>query len=145
MASDSLLAIAQRPHIRSEKAEEQLCDNFVAAGGGRQRVVRFSQPRNTMQTLGIPDRRYRIAGLCFWWECKAENGRLSDEQVFFLEAELEYGNPVGVGTLEDLMRYHNALLGIPYGTARAVLACQLGRSLIETYRPRAKRAKRGKL
>ena len=141
----SLLEIATRPHARSEKAEESLCDDFVARGGGRQRVIRFSQPRNTMQTLGTPDRRYRIAGVAFFWECKAANGKLSEEQIYFLEQELAYGNPVGVGGLDDLVAYHAALLGIPYGTARTALACQLGQSLIETYRPRAKRAKRGKL
>lgn len=139
------LEIATTTHVRSEKDEERLCDAFVARGGGRQRVVRFSQPRNTMQTLGVPDRRYRMSGVCFFWECKAANGKLSQEQVDFLTQEIEYGCPVGVGTCDDLVKYVNTLLGVPYGETRRTLGCQLGLGLIATYQRPAKRAKRGKL
>ena len=139
-----LEAIATAPHVRSEKAEEQLCDDFVARQVGREGVVRISQPRNTMQTLGISDRRYRVASLAFWWEVKRADGVLRTEQVEFLEAELRHGSPAGVGTLEDLVAYVSELRGVPVDQRR-VRGCLSGMELVEKYRVRRKKAKRGKL
>jgi len=144
-AVTTTLQVATAPHVRSEKAEEHRCDTFAACYAGRDRVVRFSQPRHTMQTLGIPDRRYRLAGVAFWFEVKHQAGRLRTEQVEFLEAELAYGCPAACGTLDDLVAYVSALVGAPYGASRVALACELGKRLIEKYRVPAKVARRGKL
>lgn len=100
----SVRAIATTPHVRSEKAEERLCDDLIAriSGAGKASVIRFSQARATMQTPGIPDRRYALWGCRFWFEVKASNGKLSPAQRDFLIAELDAGCLAACGTLEDL-------------------------------------------
>ena len=92
---------------RSEKAEERLCDQLIAKLGGQ--IVHFSHPGRTMQTPGIPDRRYRLYGVAFWWEVKKASGRLSKAQVDFLMAELEAGEFVGCGDLNVLVAYAECL------------------------------------
>ncbi len=87
---------------RSESAEEQLCDDLVASIAGIAGVVKFSQAQVAQQTRGISDRRYRALGHAFWFEVKAEDGKLTESQHRFLEAELDYGNLACCGTLDDL-------------------------------------------
>jgi hypothetical protein len=74
----------------SEKAEEHLGDQLMAALGFT--AIRFSQPRKTMQTRGIPDRRYYAPRfkypelrrqLSVWWEAKREGGKQSEHQRRF--------------------------------------------------------------
>lgn len=96
------LPTKHRAPVRSEKAEERLCDDLVARIAGREAVVRFSQARATNQTPGIPDRRYRLFGVALWFEIKAENGKLSAAQRDYLRAELACGSAAACGTLEDL-------------------------------------------
>ncbi len=142
--SNEVLAIAQRPHIRSEKHEETACDNFIAKRGGREAVVRFSQPRHTMQTLGIPDRRYRTAGVVFWWDVKKADGRLRAEQLEFMEREAEYGHLAACGTAEDLVEFVNGLIrSTP--SERTKVGHALARALRDRYKMRPKKAKRGKV
>lgn len=86
--------------IQDEAAEQTACDRLLASVGGD--IVCFSQPRDTMQTLGIPDRRYRFRGCAFWWEVKAEDGALSVEQLAFLRAEHRAGELGGCGTAAEL-------------------------------------------
>ena len=131
----TVLELALAPHVRSERAEEQLCDSLIGRLGGA--IIRFSQPRNTMQTLGIPDRRYRLRGRCWWWELKKADGKLSSEQRDFLVAELAYGERVGVGTLEDLLEFLDAM--------KLNLEAAFGRDLIEKYRHKPRPAARGKV
>ena len=84
----SVLEIATTPHVRTEKDEERLCDQLVARlGPVGQVVVRFSQPRNTMQTLGIADRRYRVHGLPILVEAEARGRLALAEQIVFLRTE----------------------------------------------------------
>ncbi len=140
----TLLAIATAPHVRSEKDEQRLCDDFIARTTiVVPSIVRFSQPRNTMQTLGIPDRRYRAWGVPFWWECKAENGYLSAEQIEFLRTELHFGALGGVGTLDDLIAFTDPMrVRVDDWKHQLVVRA---RTLIERYTRPARRAKRGKL
>lgn len=85
-------------------------------------VIRFSQARATMQTPGIPDRRYyrpprektsrqnalgptnatadipREGGLSLWWEAKREGGKQSPFQRAFQELCEACGETYLVGT-----------------------------------------------
>ncbi len=87
---------------RSESAEEQLCDDHVAKIAGTQAVVKFSQAQAAQQTRGISDRRYRVYGVAFWFEVKAEDGKLTMSQHEFLLQELQHGALACCGTLDDL-------------------------------------------
>lgn len=86
---------------RAEKAEAQLCDDFIsrAPRGG---VVNLSQPRESMLTRGLSDRRYRCFGLSFFYEIKAEDGQLTPSQHAFLLDELANGALAACGGLDDL-------------------------------------------
>ena len=105
----TLLQIAKTPVRVSEKTVEARCDDLVAQISGRQDVVRFSQARATGQTLGISDRRYRAFGRAFWFEVKAEDGKLSREQLEFLGAEHACGELACCGGVEELKTVLTAL------------------------------------
>jgi hypothetical protein len=64
----------------SEKQEELYSDRTARMLGFT--VVKFSQPRRTMQTRGIPDRLYLhpIHRVAVWAEVKSEKGKLSEAQ-----------------------------------------------------------------
>lgn len=109
--------MATKRAIRSERDEERLCDDLVARISSRDCVVRFSQPRNTMQTPGIPDRRYWVYNVALWYEIKAANGRLTGAQEGFLRSELARGCLAACGTLEDLA----ALLPVLRAVAHPVM------------------------
>lgn len=96
-------ALSQRG-ARSEKAEQQLCDDLISRIAGKEHIVNLSQTRASMITVGVPDRRYRVYGVGLWWETKPEDGKLTAEQHAFLLSELRHGALGGVGTLEDLQR-----------------------------------------
>lgn len=87
---------------RSEAAEEQLCDDLVARIAGTTAVVKFSQAQAAQQTRGISDRRYRVYGVAFWFEVKAEDGKLTMSQHEFLLQELTHGALGCCGGLADL-------------------------------------------
>lgn len=109
--ASTVLQLATGDFIRSEKEEERACDRLVFAMGGD--VIRFSQSRATHQTEGIPDRRYRVKGMAFWFEVKADDGKLTRDQWRFLEAERVCGGSAGgCGTLADLRL---ALVGLTIG------------------------------
>lgn len=100
---------------RSESAEEQLCDDLVASIAGKEGVVKFSQAQAAQQTRGISDRRYRVLGHAFWFEVKAEDGKLTESQYLFLCRELNYDAVACCGTLHDLQE----LLGYMRSMERA--------------------------
>lgn len=87
---------------RSESAEEQLCDDHIARIAGKDAVVKFSQAQAAQQTRGISDRRYRVHGVAFWFEVKAEDGKLTMSQHEFLLQEMQHDGLACCGTLEDL-------------------------------------------
>src|SRR5262245_18967467 len=89
--------------MRPEQREETLGDRLMAAIGFD--AIRFSQPRNTMQTAGIPDRRYYCPSerLAVWWEAKREKGgRQSPAQRWFQKLVTACGEEYVVGPLEAL-------------------------------------------
>lgn len=92
--------------VASEKEMEAACDRLAADLGAD--IVSFSQVRHTMQTPGIPDRRYRHRGQGIWFEVKAEDGKLSAEQLEFLIREHECGMIVGAGGRDELLRLLSA-------------------------------------
>lgn len=100
----------QRPRaasepIGTERDVERACDRLVAALGGD--VIRTNPPGRTRQHIGLPDRRYRVRGVAFYAELKAPGGRLSPEQLAFLQAELACGALAtcgGVAELTDLVQ-----------------------------------------
>ena len=59
-------------------------------------VVSFSQPRATMQTMGIPDlyARHMAWQLRVWIEVKTPAGKLSLDQVVWHEVERSAGGTV---------------------------------------------------
>lgn len=87
---------------RSEDAEEQQCDDLIARRADTTAVVRFSQAQASQQTRGISDRRYRLYGVAFWFEVKAEDGQLTMSQHQFLLEELRHGALACCGTYDDL-------------------------------------------
>lgn len=91
---------ARKAPMRSEKEEHLDCDRLVIREGGAR--VNFSQARESEQTLGIPDARYRLGGIAFWWEVKRADGKLSKEQDEYLRAELACNCLGGAGTADDL-------------------------------------------
>lgn len=96
-----------------EKIVERECDAALAALGFD--VTRFSQPRRTMQTEGIPDRyiRSRRFGIRLWVEYKAPGGRVSVEQRAWHHMELASdGDVITVWGVSDLLRELKAR-GVP--------------------------------
>ena len=98
--ASTVLQVATGDYILSEKEQERACDRFIQSLGGQ--MVRFSQARATQQTEGISDRRYRVFGLAFWFEVKAEDGKLSRAQYEFLRDEQRAGALCGCGTAAEL-------------------------------------------
>lgn len=85
---------------RPEKDEQHLGDDFVTRLEGE--VISLSQTRESQVHEGLPDRRYRVFGVAFWWEWKAENGKLTRSQHVFLQREMDCFCFGGVGVFEDL-------------------------------------------
>ena len=96
---------------RSEGDEERLCDDLVARIAGKDAVVKFSQAQAAQQARGISDRRYRVYGVAFWFEVKAEDGKLTMSQHEFLLHELRHGALACCGTLHDLQELLPQLRG----------------------------------
>lgn len=105
-----------------EKQVEAACDRLMAGLGYT--PVRFSQPRNTMQTPGIPDRRYYkpigsapgdgktfplmgtvFEAHAFWFECKRPGGKQSPAQLAFQQMVEACGEHYVAGGLDELVRY----------------------------------------
>ena len=92
------MASRKRTDLRTEKQVEHSGDLLMAALGFT--VIRFSQARATMQSAGIPDRKYfnPEKRLALWWECKREGGRVSAFQEAFKRVAEACGETVVVGT-----------------------------------------------
>jgi hypothetical protein len=82
----------------SEKSEELWADRTARMLGFT--VVKFSQPRRTMQTRGIPDRLYLhpIHRVAVWAEVKSEKGKLSEAQKALHNTLALAGQMVVTGT-----------------------------------------------
>lgn len=92
-----------------EKGVEHMCDRLMLSIGWR--VVRISQPRRTMQTEGIPDRRYYPPPgnpdrhSAFWFEVKREGGRYRKGQLEFELMCEDARDPHCSGGLKELAEY----------------------------------------
>jgi len=89
----------------TEKRVEHLGDKVMTAVGFE--IVRLSMPRNTMQTPGLPDRRYYhpTRRLAVWWEAKREGGKQSMVQQDFQAMVENCGEEYVVGTDDVLVAW----------------------------------------
>lgn len=104
-----LVGVPKRPRRKSAQIENKVVvpkgDELMALHGFRS--IHFSQARATMQTPGIPDRKYYHRGrrLACWWEAKAEGGVQSEAQrQFQLDAEA-CGEVYLLGGVEALVQW----------------------------------------
>lgn len=98
-----------------EKVEEHEADKLMEMLGFT--TIRFSQPRASMQTPGIPDRRYyrgargrSAASTSFsvWYEAKAPNGRQSASQRRFQALVEACGETYVLGTFDEMLKWCRA-------------------------------------
>lgn len=89
-----------RARAETEAVEERLCDRLIETLGGD--IVRLSQRRASHVAEGLPDRRYRLKGIAWWWEIKRPGGQLTTAQFDFLSAEFVAQEIVGAGTAQEL-------------------------------------------
>jgi len=101
----SVLEVAQGKAPRLEKQVERAGDRFMAQMGFTS--IHFSQARATMQTPGIPDRKYYNIerGVSCWWEAKAEDGEQSEPQHRFQRMTEACGEVYLLGTEGVLARW----------------------------------------
>ncbi len=109
--------MSRSPLALTHKDVESQVDELVGHYDGQ--IVRFSQPRASMQTPGIPDRRLRISGVAFWFEIKPPDDRLSHVQKVFLEAELASGSLAFCGGVEDLAEVITAVRELSFARSGA--------------------------
>lgn len=104
----------------TEKQEEFFCDRAARMMGFT--VVKFSQPRRTMQTRGIPDRLYLHTGrgVAVWAEIKSEKGKLSAHQQQLHAAMRAAGQDVVVGTANFVGAYLAGALKARYASTDAI-------------------------
>lgn len=90
---------------RLEKTIEHAGDKQMQALGFR--VIRFSQPRESKQTPGIPDRKYYHVErrLTLWWEAKSATGEQRPAQKDFQEVCEACGETYVLGTDQDLFAW----------------------------------------
>ena len=98
----TVLDIARSAYTPTEKQVEHMGDRLMATYGFD--IVRFSQARATMQTEGIPDRRYyhRERKLAVWWEAKAPKGKQRPKQAEFQRMCEAVGEVYVLGTHDAL-------------------------------------------
>lgn len=136
-----LLEVSGRA-CRDEGAEVALCDELIARVSGKDDgIVNLSQKRESRLTLGLSDRRYRACAIAFFFEVKAEDGKLTPSQHRFLVAELQHGAIASCGTLTDLRALLEVAVSVPVEgrLARLLAHCAdtIGRWAAKGYRREA--------
>ena len=89
-----------------EKAEQLEVERLYRTAACE--VVRFSQPRATFQTPGIPDIRvYCVRKRCSWWHevKRPKGGKQSDEQKLFQAMAERCGETYILGGWEEAYAY----------------------------------------
>ena len=89
----------KRPAVRQSISEKELEASIIAALRSLGcHVTKFSQPRATKQTEGIPDlyARHAAWGIRLWLEVKTHRGRVRPAQAAWHEAERAAGGTVVV-------------------------------------------------
>jgi len=89
-----------------EKKVEAACDRLMASLGYT--AIRFSQARATMQTPGIPDRKYYREKHTFWFEAKAAT-KQSYHQKCFEHLARQAGEDYVLGGVPELVEYLDKL------------------------------------
>lgn len=79
-----------------EKDEQRQIIKAAKARGAF--VYELSQPRESMQTRGLPDLYLVWPDCALWWEVKSETGVLSQAQATFMAQCLANGTRYGFGT-----------------------------------------------
>lgn len=99
------LDIARGLLAQLEKEEEAKGDELMQQYGFRS--IHFSQARASMQTLGIPDRKYYHVErkVTLWWEAKAEDGEQSKAQRDYQAMAEACGEIYVLGTHLDLAEW----------------------------------------
>ena len=94
----------------TEKQEEHFADRAARMMGYD--VVRFSQPRATKQTPGIPDRLYLhpVHRVAVWAELKSEKGKATPAQKQMHERLRASGQNIVCGTANSVGMFLAATL-----------------------------------
>lgn len=100
--------------VATEKQIERMCIKLYQTCGCE--VLKFSQPRNTMQTYGIPDLKiYHRAKQKTWWhEVKGPKGKLSEHQLKIMDLTTHCGETFYHGGLNAAVRAVNEQLGLHF-------------------------------
>jgi hypothetical protein len=88
-----------------ERSEQSRCDDQMRQMGWTVIKMSLRRPKVVLQTKGIPDRKFYRGGDTFWFECKAEDGRQSDEQKKFQEMCERAGELYVIGGLKEIMTF----------------------------------------
>jgi len=101
-----------------EKDHEHKGDQLMGRYGFT--VIRLSQPRASMITPGVPDRRYysTARGIAFWWEAKREDGKQSRAQRDFQKLCDATGDVYFCGTFDELAKWFALEVEVGFGTWR---------------------------
>jgi len=92
-----------------ERSVASECDDLMRDMGWT--VIRLAQRgsralnRSSVVTKGVPDRRYYRGSKSFWFECKAEDGRQSDDQKKFQAMCERAGETYVIGGKKELTEY----------------------------------------
>ena len=98
----------------TEKQIERACIKLYEQLGCE--VMKFSMPRKTMQTFGIPDLKvyYRPKKKTWWHEVKGPNGKLSTHQEFIRTLTTACGEAHYVGGLDAAKQALEEQIGIKF-------------------------------
>lgn len=109
-------ALAMQP---TEKDVERQLDRLMQTLGWK--VIRLSQPRRSMVSIGLPDRRYlsSVHRHSFWCEVKRPGGKQSDKQKEFQAMVESAGDDYVLGGVQEVMAYLSAKGFIPRGNRAA--------------------------
>ncbi len=141
MGPEDVLDAKERMEI-AEKDVARSCDELILmiSGHAETSIVYTNPPHRMMQSKGVPDRRYRVYGTCLYFELKAPNGQLSEEQYHFLNAELDHECFAACGGLQDLKRALEVIRA-DRGKLRPAVAIAECRRIIGTWAARGFRGK----
>ena len=96
----------------TEKSIERMCINVYEQFGCE--VLKFSQPRKTMQSFGIPDLKvYNVRhGRTWWHEVKRPKGKLSAHQLRVRELAVLCGEAHYTGGVNTAIEALNSECGM---------------------------------
>lgn len=96
-----------RRYQSPERSEQSRCDEMMRGMGWTVIKVSLRRPKVVLQTKGIPDRKFYRGSDTFWFECKAEDGRQSEEQKAFQTMCGAAGECYVIGGMKELLGFLN--------------------------------------